>query len=152
MDHIRQRRDAALAIKIATQHQARRLSLHDPLFNLREVAKQLVLLEDHLSHPHKACFDCIRKHLLTIEALAEEATSLDMDGTLLRQEGRVSEMIAEMARLWMENILDNRPLHEVQSDIRRLRKDLSSIVADPRDISQRVASRHLSRRILCPHR
>jgi hypothetical protein len=52
----------------------------DPNFNLREVAKQLILLEDHLFHEGKRCQDCIRKHLLTIEALLEEAVTLDKQG------------------------------------------------------------------------
>ena len=48
-----------------------------PAHNLREISKQLVLLEDHLFHECKRCKDCIRKHLLTAEALAEETVSLD---------------------------------------------------------------------------
>lgn len=57
----------------------------DPNFNLREVAKQLLLLEDHLFHEGKRCQDCIRKHMLTIEALLEEAITLDKGG-LMRSE------------------------------------------------------------------
>jgi hypothetical protein len=49
----------------------------DPRFNLREVAKHLILLEDHLFHQGKRCKDCILKHLLTIEAFLEEAITLD---------------------------------------------------------------------------
>jgi hypothetical protein len=50
--------------------------LMDPGYNLREVAKQLVLLEDHLFQEAKRCPDCIRKHFLTVEALLEEAVTL----------------------------------------------------------------------------
>lgn len=49
----------------------------DPRFNLREVGKQLILLEDHLFHESKRCWDCIKKHALTIEGLLEEAITLD---------------------------------------------------------------------------
>ena len=56
------------------------LSLVDPRFNLREVAKQLILLEDHLFHINKHCLDCISKHSLCIEAFLEEAITLDSTG------------------------------------------------------------------------
>lgn len=51
--------------------------LQDPAFNLREVAKHLLLLEDHLLHVDRRCMDCIWKHLLTAEAFADEADTLD---------------------------------------------------------------------------
>jgi hypothetical protein len=47
-----------------------------PSFNAREMCKELVLLEKHLNEPLQRCKDCISKHFLTIEALAEEAISL----------------------------------------------------------------------------
>jgi hypothetical protein len=52
------------------------LPLMDPRFNLREVAKQLLLLEDHLAQPQRRCNDCIRKHFAMAEALCEEALTL----------------------------------------------------------------------------
>ena len=52
----------------------------DPRFNMRESAKQLILLEDHLSHEKKRCRDCILKHVLTIEGFLEEGVTLDKDG------------------------------------------------------------------------
>jgi hypothetical protein len=55
-------------------------SLHpvmDPRFNMREVAKQALLLEDHLNNTNKRCFDCIRKHFLITDGLLEEAVSLE---------------------------------------------------------------------------
>ena len=55
------------------------LPIMSPLFNLREICKQMSLLEDHLNNVRKRCPDCIRKHFLTIEALFEEAVSLDKD-------------------------------------------------------------------------
>jgi hypothetical protein len=57
------------------------LPVMDPRFNLREVAKQLLLLEDHLSQPRRRCPDCIRKHFATAEAFCEEAITLDKDGS-----------------------------------------------------------------------
>lgn len=59
-------------------------NLSDPMYNLKEVCKQLLLLEDHLTHPEKMCPDCIRKHTLLAEALAEEAISLGAEGDALQ--------------------------------------------------------------------
>ncbi|MDP3774534.1 MAG: hypothetical protein Q8Q85_09735 [Gemmatimonadales bacterium] len=39
--------------------------------------KELLLLEDHLAKSDQRCLDCIRKHTLKVEALAEEAKGLD---------------------------------------------------------------------------
>jgi len=53
--------------------------LMDPRFNLREAAKNMILLEDHLSHEDRSCNDCILKHSLMIEAFLDEASGLDKD-------------------------------------------------------------------------
>jgi hypothetical protein len=50
--------------------------VNDPDYNMKEVIKQSVLLEQHLSDPRKACRSCIAKHFLTIVALCEEALGL----------------------------------------------------------------------------
>lgn len=56
------------------------LPIMDPMYNMREFCKQSILLEDHLTHPRKRCSDCINKHSLSLEALAEEACTLDKSG------------------------------------------------------------------------
>lgn len=55
------------------------LPVLDCRFNLREVTKQILLLEDHLSHEGKRCDDCIRKHMLFIEGLLDESVTLDTE-------------------------------------------------------------------------
>ena len=55
------------------------LPIMDPKFNLREVAKHLILLEDHLFHEGKRCPDCCIKHGLTIDGLLDEAKTLDKE-------------------------------------------------------------------------
>lgn len=140
------RRLAALQYQAASEG-GQRLSLTHPQFNLREIAKQMVLLEDHLCHRYKHCPDCIRKHLLTIEAFAEEAVSLDKVG-VYRETG---ERIAEAARVWMEQLVDGRDLAEVGQEIRLVRKMLVGMVADPREAVVRVASRYLAASSSCPH-
>jgi hypothetical protein len=52
----------------------------DPRHNLRQICKELCLLEDHLAHPELRCKDCIRKHFLKVEAYADEAVQLDKTG------------------------------------------------------------------------
>ena len=143
------RRDAALRFKLSCGETGPgMLDLTHPRFNLREVTKHLVLLEDHCAHPYKHCPDCIRKHLLTIEAFAEEAVSLD---TLGMYHG-VAESIALNARTWMVEFEDGRDLTEIGKEVRSIRKSLVPLVCDPRDLATRVASRFLASATLCEHR
>ena len=51
--------------------------LRHPLFCARQAAKQALLLEDHLSDPHKCCPECTKKHFLTMEAFIEEGVQMD---------------------------------------------------------------------------
>ena len=120
-----------------------RLDLMDPLFNMREVAKQLLLLEDHLAHPAKQCGDCIQKHLLTIEALADEAVSLDPTGIYVNGAG----MTSEVARRWAEMLLDGKSPAWVSKQVRYVRKKLVPMVFDPRGDAavERVAAVHMQR-------
>jgi len=147
-NRIAQRRQAALRFKAACGEQVERLSLMDPLFNLREIAKQMLLLEDHLQHPYKHCPDCICKHLMTIEAFAEEATTLDKVGTY-REFGVA---LADMARTWLEEFHDDRPLPLIAQEVRGIRKELVAGVSDPRPSASRVASRFIAANTVCPHR
>jgi hypothetical protein len=55
------------------------LPVLDPRFNMREICKECILLQGHLTDDEKSCKDCCYKHLLTLEALAEEAIGLDKD-------------------------------------------------------------------------
>jgi len=48
----------------------------DPAYNMKEIAKQSVLLEEHLTVPNKFCPDCCVKHLLHMHGLAIEAVML----------------------------------------------------------------------------
>jgi hypothetical protein len=51
----------------------------DPVYNMKEIVKQSIVLEEHINHERKRCKDCITKHFLHIVGLAEEAVSLDPD-------------------------------------------------------------------------
>ena len=130
----------------ACSESGERLTIMDPLFNLREIAKNLLLVEDHLQHRHKFCPDCLRKHLLCIEALAEEATTLDAEIAASFE----CEGLAELARLWLSNLADGRDPLEIAQQVRKVRKELVPHVYDPRGVAVRVASAYLHRGT-CPH-
>ena len=90
-----------------------------PEHNLREIAKELRLLERHLSTPCERCPDCIRKHFLTAEALAEEAISLDKDKRI--------KGVKELAP-WLRQIQaqceGGRDKCDIAQDLRKVRKSL----------------------------
>ena len=48
----------------------------DPKYNMRQIIKQSILLEEHLANKNKRCRDCITKHFSHIIGLAEEAVML----------------------------------------------------------------------------
>ena len=48
----------------------------DPAYNMTQVVKQSILLEEHLTQGRKRCKDCQLKHLLHIQGLVEEAAML----------------------------------------------------------------------------
>ncbi len=139
------RPDSARMLKRADQ--AARWTLTDPAFNLREIVKQLTLLEDHLAQPNKRCMDCIRKHLITVEAFAEEATAMDVTGAT----SKTSNQLAESARVWMEQVIDGRDFKEIAQEVRNTRKVLMPQVCDPRSRVASVADRYLRRNQLCEH-
>lgn len=51
-------------------------NLSDPAYNMKEVAGQSVLLEDHLTQKSKRCSDCIVKHFMAITFYIKEAVCL----------------------------------------------------------------------------
>jgi hypothetical protein len=97
------------------------LPIFEPLHNAREIAKQLVLLEDHLIQPNKHCPDCIRKHLLTAEALAEEAVSLDKKGD---HRAFFCDAVKQIRQI-SKGFLKKQDRGELQQSARQLRKAMS---------------------------
>lgn len=70
-----------------------KMNLMDPKHNFREIAKQLILLEDHMAHKPKRCIDCITKHYLMTEGLLEEAITLDNTGEYIEEIRDVTDKI-----------------------------------------------------------
>ena len=52
------------------------LPVLDCQFNLREICKQSILLEEHLTQPEKRCTDCCIKHFLALKDLAKKPSAL----------------------------------------------------------------------------
>lgn len=102
-----------------------------PKFNLREICKQMVLLEDHLNQVKKRCPDCIRKHLLTIEGLFEEAISLDTEGSLAKQLEQAPDYIRYVQERW----LDGADERKIAQAIRQIRKGLTPLCFDMRKVA-----------------
>jgi hypothetical protein len=103
--------------------------LMDPKFNLREVTKQLILLEDHLNHVKKRCDDCIKKHGLFIEGLMEEAIALDKNGSLIPL---TNKLLQEFRKIQMEFIKNVKKVRQdddnfycgIAQKLRSIRKPL----------------------------
>lgn len=123
------------------------LPIMTPLYNMREICKQVALLEDHLNQPRKRCPDCIRKHFLTIEALFEEAISLDSDFKY----GEYLDGKAEMCRLLQEEWLDGGSETSMAQKLRTMRKEFAPICFDTRKMASTtiVATRYLSFDHIC---
>lgn len=123
--------------RVASLHLAQEglLPIMDPLFNVREMCKQLALLEDHLQIDKKRCLDCIRKHLLTAESLAEEAISLDMS----RRYYAVLQPLPDKLREMWGMVQDKKYL-ETAAASRKMRKPLMLLCS-----TVRVANAHLER-------
>ena len=96
------------------------LPVSNPAFNIREATKQMILLEEHLSVPAKRCPDCIGKHLLAIEALADEAACLDKKQEL----GRLPGELGTLSRKAQGDLLSGADPCKVAQDIRAVRKKL----------------------------
>jgi hypothetical protein len=98
---------------------AKLLPVMDPMYNMREICKQSVLLEDHLFQKKKRCRDCCIKHQLTIEALAEEAITLDKDGKC-----RDLYDLPDKIRTLQKDFIANRDPNEIAQEYRKVRKSL----------------------------
>lgn len=127
------------------------LPIMSPLYNLREVCKQMSLLEDHLNNVRKRCPDCIRKHFLTIEALFEEAVSLDKDFQYSEHlDGKAQEM-RDLQGAWLDcrgKKTEDKDYLMIAQALRVIRKSFAPECFDVRKMAsiERRASAYV-----CPH-
>lgn len=95
-----------------------------PSQNMRDIIKQLALLEDHLYQPQKRCTDCIRKHFLTIEGLAEECATLCKPTAILPEARSVATSVRILHHAWEQRRKDPKLAEHVAGKLRKLRKGL----------------------------
>ena len=107
------------------------MQINDPRFNLREATKQLILLEQHLLEKGKYCPDCISKHILCIEALAEEGECLDETSQLCKN----FRTLSRAAKRWASMFVAGHAPQEIGQEVRRVRKALAQHVLDPEGAS-----------------
>lgn len=100
----------------------------DPRFNLREAAKNMILLEDHLFHLGKRCQDCILKHCLTIEGFLEEGITLDVNSRytdiLIKSENDFRSIFTDLAKKIKKGNLSNEDCVNFAQQIRKIRKPI----------------------------
>ena len=106
----------------ATVEPTNLLPVLDCRFNMREICKQMILLEDHLTHPEKRCRDCCMKHFLAIEGLCEEAITLDKEMIHHDNILHLPSIVRSIARLWYEHPDENA--HLCAQKLRQLRKNM----------------------------
>lgn len=92
-----------------------------PEFNLREISKQCILLEEHLNQLNKLCLDCCNKHMITVEGLLEEAISLDKDQKMTKY---LQELFQQWVKIEMDYINKKTNFIETAQKIRQFRKPL----------------------------
>ena len=98
------------------------LPVLDYKFNMREICKQCILLEDHLAHTEKRCPDCCIKHFLALEALSEEAIQLDKEQEGVKSMYSLPERIRKIQKNWYKNPSKNAI--KCGQDLREIRKEL----------------------------
>ena len=99
----------------------------DPKYNMQQIVKQSILLEEHLSIHLKRCQDCITKHFLHIIGLAEEAQMLATNK--IDQYPLINECVTLYNKLfqkWLKNTDENTILCIVD-DLRTRRKKLIAV-------------------------
>lgn len=109
------------SFRLTDQDQSKLLPVMDPQFNMREICKQCILLEDHLCHDEKRCYDCCVKHFLTIEALAEEAITLDASSRHSQKLQQLPSRVRGLQSKWHKDPEKNSPM--VSQELRKIRKD-----------------------------
>ena len=100
----------------------------DPAYNMKQIIKQSILLEEHLSEANKRCRDCIVKHFLHIQGLHEEALWLANERCgdypmLIETTSFYSEQFDE----WINAYDDNKTLLQIAGKLRDVRKKLVSL-------------------------
>lgn len=100
----------------------------NPAYNMQQIVKQSILLEEHITNKHKRCRDCITKHFLHIIGLAEEAQMLATNRCnkypLINES---VEIYNQLFNEWIKNKDDEMRLLGICDKLRNHRKKLIAI-------------------------
>ena len=93
---------------------------------MREIIKQLIMLEDHLFQKCKRCKDCINKHMVMIEGLAEECATLcsAQSDSVAADASRIASQVRMAHHAHAQAPKDPRVCTEIGERLRVLRKEL----------------------------
>jgi len=100
----------------------------NPAYNMQQIVKQSILLEEHITNKNKRCRDCITKHFLHIIGLAEEAQMLASNKC--HKFPLINESVVlynELFEEWMKNKDDDISILNVSDKLRINRKKLIAI-------------------------
>ena len=100
----------------------------EPSYNMQNVIKQSILLEEHLAEDKKYCIDCVCKHYLHIIALLEEA--LMLAGENWGKYPMLKESLAfyeESYQVWLQGKNDPKVRVHEESKLREWRKHLMQL-------------------------
>ena len=96
----------------------------NPCFNIREVVKNMLLINDHLLDPDRRCYDCLLKHSLLIEGFLEEAMTLDKKQKYTKI---LKNYPKEMRKIQKLLIGGRKNYYDISIKINKLRKPLMKI-------------------------
>ncbi len=97
----------------------------DPKYNITEVIKNSLLLEDHLNQKSKRCKDCICKHFLLLISYLTEALSLK-DGDKIPEIEPSIALYNDLFSKWKSDKLNDSKLSAIASELRKNRKILTN--------------------------
>jgi len=99
--------------------------VNDPDYNMRNIVKQSILLEEHLAERNKYCVSCIVKHFLHIIGLAEEAIWLA--GAQVEKYPYMldsAEFYQRVFDIWLANKHNDKTKRSVLASLRERRRML----------------------------
>jgi hypothetical protein len=97
----------------------------DPLYNIKQIIENILLLEEHLVNERQFCIDCIVKHYLLCTGLYDEAIWLA--GKNVSKYPNMTEdakFMNESFRYWLDNKDDKEIKLEIADQLRQKRKEL----------------------------
>jgi hypothetical protein len=96
----------------------------NPTFNIREVVKNILLLEDHLLDPDRRCYDCIMKHSMIIEGFLEEAVTIDKKQKYIKL---LKPLPKKMRNIQAMIVIGREKYADIAKELRKIRKPLMKI-------------------------